>query len=77
MSTERYGSPWLTVKEAAAYCRCGERRIAAAVQMGEVPTYRTPGSAGRKIVHKDDLDSWIRTMAYTTPLAEALARAAG
>ena len=77
MSTERFGSPWLTRAEAAKYCRCGEQRIESAVQCGEVPSYMPPGSTDRRryIVNKDDLDTWVRMGLKEWPVAMALAKA--
>lgn len=75
MSQERYGSPWLTVKEAASYCRCGVERMASAIACGEVQGYLPPGASERSqrvIVNKLDLDAWVRTRAKSNPLAEAL-----
>lgn len=74
---DRCGSPWLTRSEAARYCRCGERRIESAVRCGEIPSYRPKGSEDprRYIVHKDDLDTWVRSGLREWPVAEALKRA--
>lgn len=77
MSTDRCGSPWLTRAEASRYCRCGERRIESAVQCGEVPSYQPPGSTDprRYVLHKDDLDTWVRKGLKEWPVAMALAKA--
>lgn len=78
MAENRYGSPWLTRKEAAAYCRCGEQRIRSAVQCGEVPAYRGPSLGGdgrsdsRLLLNRDDLDHWIRLGLYETPVAACI-----
>lgn len=72
MAQERYGSPWLTVREAATYCRCCEEKVRAAVMRGEVASYMRPGSEKLFLVEKRDLDAWMRSRPAAWPLAEAL-----
>lgn len=72
MSTERYGSPWLTPDEAARYCRCRCEKVRAAIMRGDVPSYLRPGSDTSCLVEKRDLDAWMRSHPASWPLAEAL-----
>lgn len=58
---ERYGSPWLTPDEAAAYCRCGKDLIRGLIACGRLRACYglgdDPASPCRKrLVNKADLD---------------------
>ena len=79
---ERYGSPWLTVSEAAAYARCRTARIRALVHTGELSAHPgigcDPGDPHaspnhrRVLINKRDIDALIERDAVAHPLAEAL-----
>lgn len=76
---ERYGSPWLTMTEAAAYARCRAERIRALVHTGELPAHPGIGCdpaarTGRwtVLIKKSDIDALIERDAVEHPLAEAL-----
>lgn len=62
---DRYGSPWLTQSEAAAYARLGKERIAQLIATGRLRAYWSPGSDPRspnraKLVNKADIDELLR-----------------
>ena len=74
---QRYGSPWLTVDEAAVYCRCSAKLIRQAVNVGMVEAHPSVGRSEdgvrvRRLVHKADLDALIESRTIRSPLAEAL-----
>ena len=51
------GSPWLTVAEAAEYARVSERTIERLVGRGQI---RTSTIGRRRLLHRDDLDAYLR-----------------
>ena len=51
------GSPWLTVAEAAEYARVSERSIERLVERDEI---RTSTIFRRRLVHRDELDAYMR-----------------
>lgn len=55
-------SPFLTIKETAAYLRLTERALENFRQVGGGPVYRKHG--GRVVYHKDDLDAWSARLRY-------------
>lgn len=55
-------TPWLTLKQAAAYAQTSYPRLTEAVKKGEIPASRVPGSTLRGArVKKPDLDEWIES----------------
>lgn len=79
---ERYGSPWLTVTEAAAYASCRTERIRALVHTGELAAHPGTGcdpgdpsarmGRSKVLINKRDIDALIERDAVAHPLAEAL-----
>lgn len=61
---------WLHVTEAAKYLRCSEETVSLLIAGGDLPAYMTVAEAmdptkhvansGRRLVHVDDLDAWVR-----------------
>lgn len=52
-------TPWLKIKEAAAYSRKSKSLISDALRCGELRGNQTKAN-GTWLVHRDDLDAWIR-----------------
>lgn len=55
--TEEASSPWLSVREAAAYVRASERTIERLVTSNRIPS-TTLGR--RRLLHRNDLDNFLR-----------------
>jgi excisionase family DNA binding protein len=57
-------SPVLTVKEAAAYARCGTNHLYRALRTGEIAATQggrpAPYRKGTWRIHRDALDAWLR-----------------
>ena len=52
-------APWLTVREATARARIGQRELLAALADGSLRGHQNkPG--GRWRIHRDDVDAWLR-----------------
>jgi excisionase family DNA binding protein len=51
------GSPWLSLAEAAERLRVSERTVARLVERGRL---RTTTLGRRRLVHRDDLDSFLQ-----------------
>lgn len=62
-------SPWMDADQAAAYLGRGRHRIDAWIRSGEIPSHKAPDASRGILVHKDDLDAFVRTWpsAATTP----------
>lgn len=77
---ERYGSPWLTYREAAAYARTSPQYIRQAVACGNLrahPSLAQRDGRGdnvhvKKLVNKRDLDALIEAEVVEVPLARAM-----
>lgn len=52
-------TPWFTQKQAVAYSQRSERTINEALRNGELRGYQ-PSRNARWLIHRDDLDAWIR-----------------
>ena len=52
-------SPWMGIEEAEHYAHVRHGVISKAIRNGELVAYQRAGIRG-KIVHKDDVDRWIR-----------------
>lgn len=52
-------SPWLRVKDASTYSKRSPSLILAALRSGELPGSQTK-RGGTWVVHRDDLDAWMR-----------------
>lgn len=81
-STERYGSPWLTVNEACRYARCGAPVIEGLIQWGVLKAHPGLGNSPdskrpSRLVSKRDIDALIESRVIETPLARAAARTEG
>lgn len=74
MATERYGSPWLTVGEAAAYARCGECAIRSLIQTGALPSYKPINAVDerRKLIYKGDIDAVIHDRMIKTHIGSLI-----
>ncbi len=58
-------TPWLTLKQAAAYAQTSYPRLTEAVKVGELPAFRVPGSTSRGArVKKQDVDEWNEASPY-------------
>ncbi|ORI13470.1 helix-turn-helix domain-containing protein [Rhodococcus sp. 1168] len=57
-------SPIFTVKDAAAYARCGTNHLYRALRTGELAATQggrpAPMRKGTWRIHRDDLEAWIR-----------------
>lgn len=54
-------SPWLTAPEAATYSRRHINTINLALRSGELKGQQPSGKRlGRWLIHRDDIDAWIR-----------------
>jgi excisionase family DNA binding protein len=51
-------SPWLNVAEAAIYAKYNKQTISSACRDGSLIASQPLG--GKWLIHKDDLDTWIR-----------------
>lgn len=60
-------TPWLTVVEAERYARVRAGTIREAIERGDIKAYRR--SARYLLVHRDDVDTWIRSHAYQPQFA--------
>lgn len=69
------GSPFLSSKQAAAYLKCGERKMRRMRTACTGPRYRLHG--GRIQYHVDDLIFWSRSTAHGPGGSAAIAREAG
>jgi excisionase family DNA binding protein len=58
-------TPWITVKEAARYAKCGTKSIYLAVASGQLRAARLGGRRELRFV-RDWLDEWLR--ATSTPV---------
>lgn len=60
-TTERFGSPWLTPDEAAAYARCRKDLVRQLVATGALRAVtrlgERPGPGARVLINKADLDA--------------------
>ena len=60
-TTERFGSPWLTSDEAAAYARCRKDLVRQLVATGALRAVtrlgERPGPGARVLINKADLDA--------------------
>ncbi len=54
------GSPWLSLRAAAAYCFVSPRTMERMVARGQL---RTTTVGRRRLVHRDDLDAFLRAAA--------------
>lgn len=52
-------TPWLTLAESAAYSKRGKNTVWQALAAGELRGNQT-GRNGKWLVHRDDLDAWIK-----------------
>jgi hypothetical protein len=52
-------SPWLTPAEAAEYAKRHPKNVSAALRNGVLPGTQA-ARKGRWVVHRDDLDVWVR-----------------
>ena len=55
----RLRSPWMTIEEAERYAHVRRGVIMNAIRNGELAAYQRDGVRG-KLVHRDDVDRWIR-----------------
>lgn len=68
-------SPWLTIAEAARYGKRHEDTISAACRNGSLRANQ-PRRKGKWLIHRDDLDAWIRgEIAPATPAKATRRRA--
>jgi excisionase family DNA binding protein len=65
MSDHAFETPWITVKEAARYARCGTKSIYLAVASGQLRAARLGGRRELRFL-RDWLDDWLR--ATSTPV---------
>lgn len=57
-STTSARSPWLTVKQGAAWAQCGRRQLYEAVQRGELRAVRV-GGRGELRFRQEWIDTWL------------------
>lgn len=74
MTSQPFASPYLTLREAAAFLRLAPRTLDNMRQRGTGPLYNKHG--GRVRYHRDDLMAWAdqsrrRTTTEKVPLADA------
>ena len=62
-------SPWLTIKQGAAWAKCGRRQLYEAVQRGELRAVRV-GGRGELRFRTDWIDTWLER----TPASGRLSR---
>ena len=72
MREDRYGSPWLTPREAAVYSRCSEERIRSAIACGEIAAHPRLGSTRGMLVSARGLDRLIESEVLRMPVAAVL-----
>ncbi|KJF21923.1 DNA-binding protein [Rhodococcus sp. AD45-ID] len=53
-------TPWMTVKEVAAYSRRSGDAVYIALQSGELKASQSKAPKGRWNIHRDDVDAWLR-----------------
>lgn len=54
-------SPWMTVDEAKAYARMGKNQIYDACRTRKLKARQTVAPQGKWLIHRDDLDVWLRS----------------
>ena len=52
-------SPWLTVREVAAYARCGTDTVYEALQAGALEGTQRVIPRGKWTIHRDAVDRWL------------------
>lgn len=74
MAKDRYGSPWLTVGEAAAYARCGECAIKSLIETGALPSYKPINAVDvrRRLIYKGDIDAVIHDRMIKTRIGSLI-----
>ena len=53
-------SPWLTIDEARTYAKAGKNQIYTACRTGRLKARQTVAPQGKWLIHRDDLDAWLR-----------------
>lgn len=54
-------TPWMTVDEARVYARMGKNQVYAACRTGQLKARQTVAPQGKWLIHRDDLDAWLRS----------------
>lgn len=53
-------SPWMTIDEAKSYARLGKNQIYEACRTKKLKARQTVAPQGKWLIHRDDLDAWLR-----------------
>lgn len=63
-------TPWRTTAQAAEYAHCHKVTILRRLEAGELKGHQVK-FGGRWLIHRDDLDAWIRGESNVTPIRKS------